>query len=108
MMPARRRGVVMTNCRYETPRDLPAAGRDGAPPAGSRVRSVDGGAGPRDLHATEKRLIHQALATTKGNITAAAKKLGISRRTLHRKINEMNEEKSEIRNDENAKSKTKK
>ena len=25
-----------------------------------------------------------------GNVTAAAKKLGISRRTLHRKINEMN------------------
>jgi DNA-binding NtrC family response regulator len=35
-------------------------------------------------------LILQALATTKGNVTAAAKKLGISRRTLHRKINEMN------------------
>jgi molybdenum-dependent DNA-binding transcriptional regulator ModE len=31
----------------------------------------------------------QALATTNGNVTAAAKKLGISRRTLHRKINEM-------------------
>ena len=32
----------------------------------------------------------QALATTNGNVTAAAKKLGISGRTLHRKINEMN------------------
>jgi len=32
----------------------------------------------------------QALAATNGNVTAAAKKLGISRRTLHRKINEMN------------------
>ena len=32
----------------------------------------------------------QALAATKGNVTAAAKKLGISRRTLHRRINEMN------------------
>jgi DNA-binding NtrC family response regulator len=31
----------------------------------------------------------QALAATTGNITLAAKKLGISRRTLHRKINEM-------------------
>jgi len=30
------------------------------------------------------------LAVTNGNVTAAAKKLGISRRTLHRKINEMN------------------
>ena len=44
---------------------------------------------PLDLHETEKRLIMQALATTNGNVTAAAKKLGISRRTLHRKINEM-------------------
>jgi len=32
----------------------------------------------------------QALTATNGNVTAAAKKLGISRRTLHRKINEMN------------------
>jgi DNA-binding NtrC family response regulator len=45
---------------------------------------------PLDLHETERKLILQALATTKGNVTAAAKKLGISRRTLHRKINEMN------------------
>src|SRR5215472_7115423 len=36
------------------------------------------------------RRIMQALAATNGNVTAAAKKLGISRRTLHRKINEMN------------------
>jgi DNA-binding NtrC family response regulator len=45
---------------------------------------------PLDLHQTEKKLIAQALAATNGNVTAAAKKLGISRRTLHRKINEMN------------------
>ena len=50
----------------------------------------DESASPLDLHATEKRLIMQALAATNGNITAAAKKLGISRRTLHRKINQMN------------------
>jgi len=45
------------------------------------------------VHSTftrEKKLIAQALAATDGNVTAAAKKLGISRRTLHRKINEMN------------------
>ena len=42
------------------------------------------------LHEMEKKLIAQALAATNGNVTAAAKKLGISRRTLHRKINEMN------------------
>jgi DNA-binding NtrC family response regulator len=45
---------------------------------------------PVDLHETERRLIAHALAATNGNVTAAAKKLGISRRTLHRKINEMN------------------
>ena len=56
-------------------------------------------ASPLDLHATERRLIMQALAATNGNITAAAKKLGISRRTLHRKINEMNAEKSEPENE---------
>jgi transcriptional regulator of acetoin/glycerol metabolism len=45
---------------------------------------------PLDLHETKRKLIVQALAATNGNVTAAAKKLGISRRTLHRKINEMN------------------
>src|SRR5205085_4340430 len=84
-------GVVMASGPKVTLRDLPAAVRQAAAPiAGARVRSFDEGAGPLDLHATEKRLINQALTTTKGNITAAAKKLGISRRTLHRKINEMN------------------
>jgi DNA-binding NtrC family response regulator len=93
--------------------------RQAAPAAGARARSFDEGAGPLDLHATEKRLISQALATTKGNITAAARKLGISRRTLHRKLNEMSSAeqgggKSEIRitkseidpNDQNSKFKT--
>jgi DNA-binding NtrC family response regulator len=50
---------------------------------------------PLDLHETERKLILQALAATNGNVTAAAKRLGISRRTLHRKINEMNSEKTE-------------
>jgi DNA-binding NtrC family response regulator len=82
-------GVVMATKAKVTLRDLPVAVRQAAPAAGQRVRSFDENASPLDLHATEKRLIMQALATTKGNITLAAKKLGISRRTLHRKINEM-------------------
>jgi DNA-binding NtrC family response regulator len=82
-------GVVMATGPKITLRDLPIAVRRAAPAAGVRVRSFDENASPLDLHATEKRLITQALAATKGNITAAAKKLGISRRTLHRKINEM-------------------
>jgi DNA-binding NtrC family response regulator len=89
-------GVVMATGAKVTLRDLPPAVRQAAPLAGTRARYVDETASPLDLHATERRLINQALASTKGNITAAAKKLGISRRTLHRKINEMKDEKSEI------------
>jgi two-component system response regulator AtoC len=45
--------------------------------------------GELDLHANERRLIYEALARTRGNRTAAAEELGISRRTLHRKIREL-------------------
>ena len=41
-----------------------------------------------NIENNEKRLIIQALDESNGNKTAAADKLGISRRTLHRKINE--------------------
>mgnify|MGYP003693583987 CR=1 FL=1 len=62
-----------------------------ASPGGiSAANAFEEKSSPLDLHETEKKLIMQALATTNGNVTAAAKKLGISRRTLHRKINEMN------------------
>ncbi len=88
-------GVVMATGAKVTLRELPAAVRKAAPAAGTRTHSFDETASPLDLHATERRLIAQALAATKGNITAAAKKLGISRRTLHRKLNEMKDEKSE-------------
>ena len=40
------------------------------------------------LESNEKKLIIKALDDTDGNKTAAAEKLGISRRTLHRKLNE--------------------
>jgi two-component system response regulator AtoC len=81
-------GVVMASGPKLGLRDLPVAVRQALPAAGTRGRLFEEGTGPLDLHATERRLINQALAATKGNITAAAKKLGISRRTLHRKINE--------------------
>ena len=74
--------------------DLPVAVRQAAttklPGGVSPTEAFGEKTSPLDLHETERRLIAQALAATKGNVTAAAKKLGISRRTLHRKINEMN------------------
>ena len=86
-------GVVMSTGQKITLRDLPMAVRQTAgtasPGAISTAKAWEKSS-PLDLRETEKKLIMQALATTNGNVTAAAKKLGISRRTLHRKINEMN------------------
>ena len=88
-------GVVMATGKQITLHDLPMAVRRVASPAVARSGGISPQvfgeiASPLDLHETEKKLIAQALAATNGNVTAAAKKLGISRRTLHRKINEMN------------------
>ncbi len=92
-------GVVMATGRKITLRDLPTAVRQAAgaslPRGISAAQAFGEKSSPLDLHETEKKLIMQALATTNGNVTAAAKKLGISRRTLHRKINEMNAAKSQ-------------
>jgi two-component system, NtrC family, response regulator AtoC len=87
-------GVVMATGPKIALRDLPMAARQAAsaplPRGISPAKAFGEKASPLDLHETERKLILQALATTKGNVTAAAKKLGISRRTVHRKINEMN------------------
>ena len=86
-------GVVMASGPKITLRELPMNVRRAAgatlPGGVTPARAFSEKASPLDLHETERKLIAQALATTNGNITAAAKKLGISRRTLHRKINEM-------------------
>jgi two-component system response regulator AtoC len=92
-------GVVMATGPKITVRDLPMAVRQAGgsvlPHGLSAARTFGERINPLDLHETERKLILQALAATKGNVTAAARRLGISRRTLHRKINEMNAEKSE-------------
>jgi len=68
-------------------RDLPSrvAGQTGL----VRPLSVTAGSLSKDLNLEkmEKDFILQALQSTTGNITEAAKLLGISRRTLHRKLN---------------------
>jgi two-component system, NtrC family, response regulator AtoC len=91
-------GVVMATGPKITVRDLPSALRQAVgatlPRGISPAKAFGEKVSPLDLHETERKLILQALATTNGNVTAAAKKLGISRRTLHRKINELNAEKN--------------
>lgn len=87
-------GVVMASGPKITLRDLPMKIRQ-SPQGDSSLRgkvptSWGAGKGERfNLHLTEDRLISQALEETGGNVTAAAKQLGISRRTLHRRLKEM-------------------
>ena len=84
--------VVLAAGTMITPRDLPPAVRESAAQTGG-ARSVPSSGNQLNLHETEHRLILRALEDCKGNRTAAAKKLGISRRTLHRKIKVMQIEK---------------
>ena len=82
------RAVVL--CRGERIglRDLP--GRVQGLPDGAARSSSNGAttvsAASLNLEKMEKSFIEQALRLTDGNVTDAAKMLGISRRTLHRKI----------------------
>ena len=58
---------------------------------GAKGAYLPSSAQPYNLEETEQRLIDRALSESKGNITEAAKKLGISRRTLHRKLKTVRE-----------------
>jgi Response regulator containing CheY-like receiver, AAA-type ATPase, and DNA-binding domains len=101
-------GVVMASGPKVTLRDLPSVLRLAAvSSAGAADMAVTPQQpNPLDLGETEKRLIRQALAATNGNITSAAKRLGISRRTLHRKLNEMNAAGRDVRAQTRAAKKT--
>ncbi len=97
-------GVVMATGPKITLRDLPAPVRTGqaltpapikpVPP----VRMPTGKGEHFNLQATEVRLILQALDEAGGNITRAAAKLGISRRTLHRKLIQLRKQQEEQNN----------
>jgi DNA-binding NtrC family response regulator len=86
-------GVVMANGPKITLRDLPAALRSNGNgvavvSAGPATRAQPPGEEGLNLHATEELLIDRALAESHGNVTQAAKRLGMSRRTLHRRLAE--------------------
>ncbi|MGV3533376.1 MAG: sigma-54-dependent transcriptional regulator, partial [Chthoniobacteraceae bacterium] len=94
-------GVVMATGAKITLRDLPAAVRNGevlAPtgPKGLPAPRLLPAKGEHfNLQATEVRLILQALDEAGGNVTQAARKLGISRRTLHRKLLQLRKQEEE-------------
>lgn len=77
-------GVVLARGGEIEPKDLPASVRDGAKPAenaGIRGSTLQ-------LAELEQQAMETALRKTGQNVTEAAKLLGISRRTLHRKLAE--------------------
>jgi len=77
------RMVVLTRGDKLGLREVPAFIRAGTGPA-----RPAGEAATLSLDQAEKRMIQDALKVHEGNRTEAAKQLGISRRTLHRKLNE--------------------
>jgi len=79
-------GMTLSTGKQISVRDLPLAVRGGAESLAPR-EAVD--QGQVNLQENERRLIVRALDESGGNRTAAAKKLGISRRTLHRRLREL-------------------
>ena len=80
--------VVLCRGDKVTPRDLPHWVRN--PPATAGAGSESRLLGRNDLtvEEAEKQLIIRALKQTEGNRTLAAKKIGMSRRSLHRKLHQ--------------------
>ena len=85
------RAVVLCRGEKISARDLPASLRSGV----SELAADDGSqsltalaSGNLTVQEAEKQLIIRALKETKGNRTRAAQKIGMSRRTLHRKLHE--------------------
>ena len=75
-------GVVLARGTEIEPKDLPASVREGS--KGGEIRGPS--SGTLQIADLEEQAIQAALRKTSQNITEAAKLLGISRRTLHRKI----------------------
>jgi two-component system response regulator AtoC len=78
--------VVMSSTPRIGVRDLPASVRLPSQSLDAQTQEPKG----LNLHQTERNLIFRALEESAGNRTEAARILGISRRTLHRRLKELN------------------
>lgn len=87
-------GVVMSSAARIGIGDLPAFVREtipflGEPSLPDATSPTPTPADALNLHHSERALIYRALEETGGNRTKAAARLGISRRTLHRRLREL-------------------
>jgi transcriptional regulator with PAS, ATPase and Fis domain len=64
---------------------LPAPGTSSASAPGAPTAAPSTG-GSLSVEENEKRLLREALLKARGNRTKAAELMGVSRRTLHRKV----------------------
>lgn len=78
------RMVVLSRGDKLTLRDLPSEIKDGS----AALKTTGPLRGATSMQDAEKKMIMQALDDHQGNRTRAAEQLGISRRTLHRKLHE--------------------
>ena len=84
--------VVMSSSTVITLRDLPASLRSATSPPSPLLtthKEISTKSQGLNLQDAERQLIIRALEECKGNRTLAAKQLGISRRTLHRRLKEL-------------------
>lgn len=102
--------VVLGRGTKLTLRDLPASVRENeqpAPPTGGIISAPSIPLLAGSIREANRRMIMAAIESAGGNRTLAAKKLGISRRTLHRKLREFSaeEKQAHIENPDKAESK---
>ncbi len=88
------RMVVLARDTRLTVRDIPTAIRTAVAGGSGSEPTLSGGAFIRPLEETEKQIILAALKKFGNNKTLTARELGISRRTLHRKLKEYSMEES--------------
>jgi len=88
------RALLLSESALVQPEDLPASVRAGI---GEKLRQSPGGVqfeipdGGIDLEALEQDLIKRALSKAEGNVTRAARLLGLTRRTLQYRLEKLQE-----------------
>jgi transcriptional regulator of acetoin/glycerol metabolism len=80
--------VVLSRGERLLPRDLPANVRAGEAALLAVAPAGPAAAPPATVKAAEKDLIVRTLQEARGNRSEAARRMGMSRRTLHRKLHE--------------------
>lgn len=86
LMNAVERAVVLSRSEYLEEHDLPVIIRESERSQDESVSFKDAVSGNRPLEDVEKATILSTLASTDGNKSEAARRLGITRKTLHKKL----------------------